>query len=140
MKWLNILKYIMLVASVAVVLPIFFVLGDVQAEGSMASTMIVCAYIFFAIAIALVIILPLVNMIGNPKGAQRSMLGLALVVVVGVVSYLLASGAPVPNSGGGFFEDETVNKLSDVGIYMSYAALAIAILVAFYGEVRNALK
>ncbi len=133
MKFLPILKFVL--AAISVVLVLVFFLGWVDVDA-----MLIWNYVLLALAIALIIILPAINMIKNPKGAIGSLIGLAIIVVLSGITYAMASDTPVVNSGGGFFEDAMTLKLTDVGLYLTYISLAAAVLVAVLGEVRNALK
>ena len=133
MKNLSIIQYILIAISVITVAMYFLGLGDVY-------PMLIWGYILLGIAVAAVIILPLFNLVKNPKGAVRSLVGLGIVVVLAAICYALSSDAPVVNSAGGFFEDSAVLKISDTGLYLTYIALAVAILAAIGGEIRNAFK
>ena len=133
MKNLSIIQYILIAISVITVAMYFLGLGDVD-------PMLIWGYILRGIAVAAVIILPLFNLVKNPKGAVRSLVGLGIVVVLAAICYALSSDAPVVNSAGGFFEDSAVLKISDTGLYLTYIALAVAILAAIVGEIRNAFK
>ena len=133
MKNLSIIQYILIAISVITVAMYFLGLGDVD-------PMLIWGYILLGIAVAAVIILPLFNLVKNPKGAVRSLVGLGIVVVLAAICYALSSDAPVVNSAGGFFEDSAVLKISDTGLYLTYIALAVAILAAIRGEIRNAFK
>ncbi|MDR2886299.1 MAG: hypothetical protein LBU95_05925 [Rikenellaceae bacterium] len=135
MKHLSIIRYVLLaVSALLVIVWALFMPND------SVDAMLYWCYALMAIAVGLLIILPTANMIKNPKGAMRSMIGLAIVVVLCVVFYSMGSAEPVPNSGGGFFEDRFTLKISDTGLYMTYVALAATILIAVYGEIRNSLK
>lgn len=133
MKKLSIIQYVLIAISVITVALFFVGASDVD-------LMLIWGYILLAIAVAAVIILPLINLAKNPKGAVRSMVGLAIVVVLAIVCYALSSDVPVVNSAGGFFEDPFVLKISDTGLYLTYIALAVAILALIGGEIRNAFK
>ncbi len=134
-KFLAILRYTLLAVSALLVLGwVLFMPSE-----SVDSMLYWCYALLFA-AIALIIILPLVNMIKNPKGAVRSMVGLVIVVVLSAVFYAMGSDTPVPNSGGGVFDDPLTLKISDMGLYLTYVAMAATIIVAVGGEIRNSFK
>ena len=105
------------------------------------NAMLIYAYIIFAIALILAVLFPIVNIVSNPKGAMRTLIGVIAMVVIFGGSYLIASDAPVPNPAeNGFFDNPAMLKLTDVGLYSAYAIFAIAVLVILWGEVRNAIK
>lgn len=105
------------------------------------NVMLIYAYIIFAIALVLAVVFPVINIVSNPRGAMRTLIGLGAMIVIFGASYLLASDAPVPNPAeNGFFTNPAMLKLTDVGLYSAYAILAIAILVILWGEIRSAVK
>lgn len=135
-KALSILKYILLGVSVFSVVTMAFL----SAEES-SNLMLIWAYILVGVAVAVTILLPAFNLIQNPSGAMRSLVGLAIVIVVAGICFALADGTtPIINSAGGFFEDPTELKLSDMGLYAAYLALGAAVVVSVVGEVWNSLK
>lgn len=131
---LNIIKYALLLISVLVVV-LLVVRGENGVDLALTWT-----FILVGIALAVTLLMPLVNIAQNPKGALRSLIGLAIVVVVLGIAYAMAGTAPVPNSEGGFFTNVTDLKISDMGLYTTYIALGGAILVAILGEIRNSFK
>lgn len=136
MKWLKYIRYALLAISAIILLAwVFMGAQDAQVDG-----MLIWTYILLGLAVLLIVVLPLINMAKNPKGSLPSLIGLVAVVVLFVVFYSLGSGDPVVRSAGGFFENATENKLSDAGLFMTYLVMGLTIVVAVFGEVRNALK
>lgn len=133
MKHLGLIKIILLIASALSVLLYFT--GSVEVD-----LMLWCMYAFLGIAVLIAILMPVVNLIQNPKAAAGSLLGLAIVAVVIIIAYSLSSEMPIPNSAGGFFEDPTVLKISDTGLYATYAAFVAAIATIFGGEIIRLFK
>lgn len=135
MKHLSIIRYALLgISALLVLVWVFFMPQDD------VDLMLYWCYLLMGIAVLLLIILPTVNMVKNPKGAMRSLIGLAIVAVLVVAGYSLGSDAPVAKADGTFFDNPTVLKLSDAGIYLTYVAMAVTIIVAVFGEIRNAFK
>ena len=144
-KYIKYLSYVLLLLGVGVF--VYFVVASVlypepatefpvgtvgNAMG--VNVMLIYAYVVFAVALVLAIMFPLINIISNPKGAMRTLIGV-------VASYLLSSDAPVPNpAANGYFTNSAVLKLTDVGLYAGYAIFVIAILVILWGEIRSAVK
>lgn len=75
-------------------------------------------YVLFFLAIAAAIIFPVINIIQNPKGAIKSVGGLALLVIIFVVAYSMSPAEPLINSITG----ETMAS----GDVVQYAGAAIA--------------
>lgn len=133
MKYLAILKYILLAVSVLTVVLFFAGVTDVD-------LMLEWAYVLLGATVAAAILFPVIGIVQNPKGALRSLVGLIIVAVVLGISYALASDVPVPNSAGGLFDNAATLKLTDTGLFATYAAMAVAILSAIIGEVSNIFK
>ena len=105
------------------------------------NVMLIYTYIILAVALLIAIVFPVVNIVSNPKGAMRSLIGLVAMIVIFLVSYLLASDTPIPNpAANGYFDDPVTLKLTDVGLYSGYAILVIAFIVILWGEIRSAIK
>lgn len=151
-KYIKYLSYLMLALGVAVFV-YFIVASSMYPEQSMefpvgtvgnamgVNVMLIYTYIIFAVAIVLAVVFPMINIVTNPKGAMRTLIGLAAMIVIFGISYLLASDAPVPNPAeNGFFDNPMVLKLTDVGLYATYATLLLSFAVIIWGEVRSAIK
>jgi len=104
-----------------------------------ANVMLIYAYVLLAIAIVVALIFPLINIIRNPKGAMRSLLGLGIMIVILALTYFFSSDAPVqlPDQ---LITNPFVLRVSDMGLYTAYIMLVAAFLCIIYGEVRGALN
>lgn len=151
-KYIKYLSYALLLLGVVVF--VYFVIASVlypepatefpvgtvgNAMG--VNVMLIYTYVVFAVALLLSIFFPIAQIVSNPKGAMRTLVGLIAMIVIFGISYLLASDAPVPNPAeNGFFTNPMVLKLTDVGLYATYAILVISFIVILWGEIRSALK
>lgn len=135
MRFIPILKYVLLGISAMLMLAWIFILpaGNVDA-------LLYWCYGLLGLAVALIVVLPLANIIRNPKGAMRSIIGLSVLAALSVVFFSLGSQEPVVNSAGGFFDERFTLKISDMGLYLTYVALAATVVVVVWGEIRNSLK
>ena len=133
MKYLSIIRYVLLAISALTVILFFAGATDVD-------LMLEWAYILLAATAAAAILFPIIGIVQNPKAALRSLVGLIIVVVVIGISYVLASDVPVTGSDGVVFDNNLTLKLSDTGLFAAYAAMAVAILAAIIGEISNAFK
>ena len=121
-KYIKYLSYVLLLLGVGVF--VYFVVASVlypepatefpvgtvgNAMG--VNVMLIYAYVVFAVALVLAIMFPLINIISNPKGAMRTLIGVVAMLVIFFVSYLLSSDAPVPNpAANGYFTNSAVLK------------------------------
>lgn len=151
-KYIKYLSYVLLLLGVAVF--IYFAIASalypepatefpVGTVGNAmgVNVMLIYTYVVFAVALLLSIVFPIAQIVSNPKGAMRTLIGLIAMIVIFGISYLLASDAPVPNPAeNGFFTNPALLKLTDVGLYATYGILAISFVVILWGEIRSALK
>ena len=140
MKYLSIIKYVLLALSAVSILLLPVMGGMEGGVDKSVGLMLIWAYVLLGLTIVITLLMPLVNLIKNPGNALRSMLGLGILVVAIGVCYALSSDTPVVNSAGGFFEDKLALRLSDTGLYAAYFALAATIVVVIFGEIRNSFK
>lgn len=132
MKYLSIIRYVFLAISVLTVLLYFVNVSDVD-------LMLNWAYILLGLTIAVSILFPVANLVQNPQGALRSLVGLAIVAVVLGISYAVASDAVIVTPVN-TFDDPVSLKLSDMGLYTTYIALGVAIVASIIGEISNIFK
>ena len=94
-------------------------------------------------AIVCVLIAALKGMLTNPAGLKNTLIATGLVVVIVGASLGIAlghDGLVIPNSAGGVFDDPFELVISEVGILVTYAVAASALLAVLFAEVRNLLK
>lgn len=133
------LKYVEYVLFLIGVLSLVYFLALAPTTDAGVGVMLIWAYIIVAIAVVVTILFPVLNLFTNPKGAVRSLLGLALLVVLIGVSYALSSDAPIITPADTFDNPLTL-KITDTQLYTAYVMLAVAVLAVIGGEIRNALK
>lgn len=132
MKILSIIKYALIAICVIIVLA-----GGVFGEN--VDLMLRWTYILLGLTVALVIILPLLYVAENPKGALRGLLGLVGILVVIGIAYALSDTNPIETPAQ-LYDNPTQLRISDIGLYTTYIALLVAIVTIVYGEIRNAFK
>lgn len=136
MKYLPIIKYVLLIVSA-----ILLILGMVQGEGSVAlDVMLVWSLIVVLLTIAATIIMQLIAMFMNPKSAVRSLIGLGILVVVFLVSYALATDDPIRLTSGKVLDDSFDLKFSDTALWMTYLTFCGVILSILWGEIYKVIK
>lgn len=133
MKYLSIIRYILLVVSFLVV--VFYFAGIT----TNVDTMLNWAYLLLGISIALAIVMPTFNFAKNPQGALRSLLGLVVVVVVLAVAYSMSDATPVVTPAA-TYDNEMALRLSDTGLFTTYFAFGAAIVSIVVLEVYNMFK
>ncbi len=134
-KALSILKYVLLGVGVLTLLLMLF-----MSEDSGVGIMLTWGYILMGIALVAALLFPLFNLAQNPKGAKRSLIGLAVVVVVVGIAVALSSTTPVVDAAGNIYDKPGQLRLTDAGLYTTYFAMIAAVLAVIIGEVRNSFK
>ncbi len=129
--------FYVLMALIILVLGLFFGVGYDNPQGSYnapehTETLMLFMYAMFAICVLVTVLGGLAQFAGsfrdNPKGAIKSLFGLALFAGVIVVSYAIASDAPLTMADGSQFTDVTMLKLTDMMIYSIYLLLTVTIV------------
>lgn len=139
MKYLSIIKYVLLIVSAILVIAgaVTFVDGE---ENTTLNLMLVWSFVMIVLTIALTVIMPLITVFQNPKSAVRSLIGLGLIVVVFLISYALATDDPITLASGKVIDDSFELKFSDTALWATYIAFAGVILSILYGELYKVFK
>lgn len=139
MKYLSIIKYVLLIVSAILVIAgaVTFVDGE---ENTTLNLMLVWSFVMIVLTIALTVIMPLITVFQNPKSAVRSLIGLGLIVVVFLVSYALATDDPITLANGNVIDNSFELKFSDTALWATYIAFAGVILSILYGELYKVFK
>ena len=97
-------------------------------------------YIMVGLALAAVVIVGLViGTINNPKSLVKIGIGLVAVAVVCFIAYLIAPGDPALNLTTMEQPSDSMLKLTDTILYLTYFAGIVAVLSIVVGEVRLAI-
>ncbi len=142
MKFVPYIKHILLVLCLIV-----FVVAMVSYDSSnpeeittgldtlfLVSTMLIVFTIVAALA------MPLVNVLQNPKSAIRSFAGLALVALMFIVAYALASEEPITLASGKILDNASELKFADTALYSMYIAFGGVILSIVGTEIYKIFK
>jgi hypothetical protein len=103
--------------------------------------MLYVMYAYVALGVIVLVGLTLMNM---GKSRSNSKVGLyvfgGLAVLAVLIWFALSKSAPVTGADGKIFDDVFTLKITDTGLYLTYAALALAVVFLVWGVVRKALK
>lgn len=138
MKYLSIIKYILLIVSAAIVL--YGAFSYAPGSDSGLDTMLWWGYILVILSAALALIMPLFGIAQEPKKAVKSLLGLGLLVVIFLVSYGMASGDPIQLASGKTFDNTTQLIFSDTSLYAMYIMFGCVVLSLVVTEIYKAVK
>ncbi len=135
--------------ALTIVLAILFYFGGVvegtdgtrYEEPNVTNSFIFYTYILIGITLLLTIFFSLRNLILNPKGLKMSLIALGIGVVLVIIAALLADDTVLnlPHYKG---EGNVPRTLlwTDIGLYVAYFLLALAIIAILYSEISKYFK
>lgn len=98
---------------------------------------------FLVLATACItIVFEIVNVVLNPKNAVRSLISIALLVVIAFVSYAIADGTPM-NLGAGYEGGDNIPsmlKMAGAFLYGTYILLGIVVVAILGTELSRIFK
>lgn len=101
--------------------------------------MFIITYVLLGVSVLGAIVFPIVNMVGDFKKAKGSLIGIAIVGVLFIISYAL-SGNEVLESYEKFGVTATSSRIIGASLIMMYIMSIGAIVMAVLGEVYKAFK
>lgn len=96
-------------------------------------------YILLAVAVSSSILLPLISALKSPANLKKSLLWIASIGVLFIISYAL-SGSEVTSVQAAKGITAATSKLVGAGLTMFYLVSAIAVIGLIYSEINKALK
>lgn len=142
MKYLSILKYVLLIFGVALTayaVASFNEADPTQTDGGVGALLVLSA-VMIALTAALTVILPLFGLLQNPKSAGKSLIGVALVALVLVVSYAMADDTPITLASGNILENSGELKFADMALWSTYIMFAGLLCAMIVTEIYKAFK
>ena len=132
----NIITYVIIAVSVLVT--VYYVM-DMSRERT--GHFLTWAYFLFGLAVVLVVVLPLINLISNPKALKKAVINVGLLAVVLVIAYVFASGAQTPDTQAmATPPSATTMKITDMGLKATYLLFALALLAIISSSLLTAFK
>ena len=105
-------------------------------EQDFVDIMMIIAYALLGLAVLAVIILPIINAVGNPKSLVSGAIGLVVILVVFGIGYSIAS-AEVTATYSKFGIDAGLSKYVGGIISTTYILVVIAIVGIAYTEISK---
>ncbi len=141
MKYLSIIKYVLLLLSVVIAVwgISSYTENDPSTEGGI-SAMITFAGIMLGLTAALVVIMPVISIAQNPASAKRSLIGIALMGVVFFAAYAMADIEPITLANGEILDNPTELKFSDIALYSTYITFGALVVAMVGSELYKAIK
>jgi hypothetical protein len=136
MKYIKYFGWLFGVLSIIILLVLLF---DPNNE-RMIGWFLTWGYILVAIASVAALGLPLIYMMKNPKMLKKLFMNIGIILAVGIVSYLLATGSPVQIIGATQQPTPEVLKWTDTGLIAMYILIIAATLSIFVGGIVNMIR
>jgi len=131
-KILNILLYVLL--GISALLGVLFYTESISAD-----VIIYWCYALFFLGAATAIILPIINLGKNPKGAKGALVGLVSLVVIFVISYVMAGDEMLPKYEN-FIDGPEDSKMVGMGLIAFYILAFGAIAAVVYSSISKLIK
>lgn len=148
-KYIRWFKYLLFGAGglsfvVLLVMANIFPEPSLEFVGSAGAAKGVDIMLWFAFAILAVAVLSAIgfaaaDIAGNPKADRTTVISFGALAVLFGVCWLLSSDEPISKTVGGFFDNGPTLRWVDTGLYVGYAALAIAVGIIIFCEVRGSV-
>ena len=109
---------------------------DLDKLASVLNPLLYCVYILLAFTVIVAIVMPIPQLIKNPKGSVRMVLGVVAFGLVILVAYLFASSGNQDSffDGKGNPIPEGTITLVSMNLYMLYLMLGLTIVVAVFAQ------
>lgn len=142
MKFVPYIKIVLLIACVIVAIAGMASFDSEQPKliTSAISFMLSFSFALIIITAAVAILMPIVGIVQNPKNSTKSLLGLAIIVVVFLVAYAMSSEEPIKVASGKMLDNAWELKFSDTALYATYFAFAGVIISIVFGEIYKLFK
>lgn len=137
-KVIKAIEWILLI--IGVVLAVFgYIYGFTEADGVATDILIYCAYALIVVAVLAVLGLGLYFSIKqNPKSLIKIGVGAVVVAAIVGVAYVLAPGTPAVGSSVQI--SDTMLKMTDTILNITYFSCGAAVLSIIIGAVVNAVR
>lgn len=127
------IKYILL--GLSAIVPILFLIDVVDLD-----VFIGLAYLFLGLAIALMVVFPIVSIIISPADAKKSLFGFICLLGFVVVAFLISSTESLPFLTPNADNVPTVLRFVDTSIITLYLLSVVAVGTVVYTEVRDIFR
>ncbi|MEJ2595794.1 MAG: hypothetical protein P8100_11880 [bacterium] len=132
----NITRWILYVlVAVVAILGVLFYTDNLSSEG-----IITGAKYMLYLGIAVMIISPIYSFISNPTNIVKLLISIGLMVVVIVIGYSMADNTFTPLELETLETTADTSKLVGMGLYVTYIAFGLTILVTIYASIIKAFK
>lgn len=133
MKYISYVRYGLIAISLIIILLFLGTMNQTTGVYPYIDLLLRWTYVMLFFSVGIVILLPIIGMAKNPKGAGRTLVGVGILLAVVAISYALADGTTIVTPAQ-TFDNIMELKLSDTGLYATYIAFAGAVAAIVVGE------
>ena len=130
--------------AISALITLLFYAGGEEISGMPRFTniFIVWAYILTGIAVGLTVIFPIIQMIKHPENAKKGLLGIAILVVIIAIAYVMSSTEilGIKNPELAKYDVPSTLKYAGAMINSIYVLALLAIVSMLYTEVAKIFK
>ena len=134
---------IVLLALSAIICVMFYAGGEnINGQPKFTNLFMIWAAILTGLTVGITIILPVIQMIMNPKNAKKGLIGVVALAVVIAIAYGLSSGELLGITNAELIEYDTPSTLRYAGMMLNsiYVLAILTIVSMIYSEVSKAFK
>ena len=113
--------------------------GDFAMEDSGTNILLSWMYVMMVVGVGAMLLMSVFSLAQNPKSALRSLIGLALILIIIGVAWTFSDSAEVVTPTDVYTEAISL-KVADTSLFAVYACLAVAIVSIVVLEIRNAFR
>ncbi|MFT5250962.1 MAG: putative membrane protein [bacterium] len=117
---------------------------NVDLQNKVISPIIYYSTFLLIATVVITVVLSLVSLVRNPENLKKTLMGLAVLGVLLIVSYFLSDSEAVINAAGGISEGgeagSSINKWVGTGIWYSLILGAVASFFFVYDLVKGLIK
>lgn len=125
-----------LIATIALIGAILYIL--ILTDKSTGNEMIIAGQVLVIVTAAIALFFGLKNLATNPATLKKSLISLAVLAIVGILSYVSAGDSLV--QVGDISIEASTSKLVGAGIYMFYFLAGIAVLAMVGFGIKKSLN
>jgi len=101
---------------------------NIDLQASVLNPFSYLTFFLFAVAAGASVVFSVINLVKHPTLLKRTLIGLAAMAVILLISYLISTGGAVYNLGGKELASDSVSKWVSTGIWYSIMLGAIGLL------------
>jgi len=97
-------------------------------------------YILFIVAVAVTLIIALMNILKNPKASFKALLMVVAMVVVGFIAYSISKNTLTPTQMEKYHVTASTVKMVSAGLILTYLMMIVAVAVFIYTAISKFFK